>query len=462
MNRHLDGKRIQPVDLTPDVYAEASIVENMVLASSNHLRTCLELQKDELLSGLIPKFVTRRNPSLDNYFADLLLRTCYMPVDYLPGYEEHVIRGYQKELPSEFNPSLVDSVLIGIGGMSGNPDFNRVYDEHDDHGTRRAKSASQVIFQEHLEHLKHLKDDHPHMQSLRQILLEINNVDSQGGASYDHLSSVVRNLHIAQFLKPGFVVECLEAQWKRAIIGAILMSVCVSVDAFKHYDNLKAIQVLEHEWNLYFEKSEHLRESGLLEGIEPTVVEYVKSMIHRPYMLEIRGKPSFFTHRRILFALQRVWHPQVVSFIMGFLFEAMLQVQKGFEEMIKRPVSFHSLPGSYVFIYYQKEPKDKLPHRGLVARMNNEQKRAIVVIHDSFHQITAVFRNKHLPYHVWKRFYDCLIEKEGDRVWYTPTQEDGKIANFLLNGTESFTGVPMTNLTDQVLFELFSRAVDSR
>ena len=53
MNRRIEGKRIQPADVTPDVYTGASIVDDVVLASSNHLRTYLELQEQELLSGAV-------------------------------------------------------------------------------------------------------------------------------------------------------------------------------------------------------------------------------------------------------------------------------------------------------------------------------------------------------------------------------------------------------------------------
>ncbi|GEM_PF-5756508 len=455
MNRRLDGKRIQPTDLTPDVYEGLSIVENIVLASSNCLRKFLGLRDNETLSGPIPKFVTRKNPSLDNYFADLLLRTCYAPVDYLPAYEEHVIRGSQEELPSDLNPRLVGAVLIGIGGMSSNPDFKKVYDEHRGHGTRTANSASEVVFQEHLE--RYL--DHTGVQSLEPVQREIGYVDAHGGSAFDHIFSIAKNLHVAQFRQPGFVSESLDAQWKRAIIEAVLMSVCVSIDSFENFDNSKAINALKDEWNLYLKKSEKLEQSGFIGPIEPAAASYFSNMILKPNMLEINGKPSYFTHRRILFALQHVWHPLVVSFVMGFLFEAMLQAQQSFFEMQKKQILLRSLPGNYVFIYYQKEPIDKLPQRGILARLNDERKRAIVVVHDPARQITAIFRNNYLPKDKWKRFHDLLVQKEGDQVWYTPTQEDGDIANFILNGTESFVGVDMTQLSDDEFFELFKSTV---
>lgn len=456
MRQRLDGKRIQPRDLTPEVYEGASIVENIVLATSNCLRSYLGLREGETIPGPIPKFVTRKNPSLDNYFAELLLRTCYEPVDYLPGYEEHVIRGSQEDLPSFLNPRLVDSILIGIGGKSNNTDFRKVYDEHELHGTRVAKSVTRIVFKEHLERYAHSAA----IQSLEPLLIEIDVIDSSGGATYDHIFSFTKSLNIAQFRQPGFVAETLEAQWKRAIVGALLMSVCVSVDAFAEYDNQKALESLEKEWELYRLKSKRMIEGGFLDPVADEVVKYVKGAIMKPSQFELPGgAKSYFTLRRIHFALEKVWHPQVVAFLMGFIFEAMLQAQQSFEDMRKRPVPMRNISKKYFFVYYQKEPKDKLPHRGLLFRMNNERKRSVLVFHDPVRQITSAFRNNHLPQEVWKRFVKLLIQKEGDDVWYIPTQDSGEIAAFILNGTESFIGVPMTELTEDDFFQLFSEAV---
>ncbi len=456
MKQRLDGKRIQPRDLTPEVYEGTSIVENIVLATSNGLRSYLGLKEDETIAGPIPKFVTRKNPSLDNYFAELLLRTCYEPVDYLPGYEEHVIRGSQEELPSALNPRLVDSVLIGIGGKSNNPDFKKVYDEHDLHGTRIAKSATRVVFNEHVERYK----DHPNIISLEPIFGEIDLIDSSGHASYDHIFSFTKSLNIAQFRQPGFVAETLEPQWKRAIIGALLMSVCVSVRAFEDYDNQKAIDELNKEWELYQLKSKRMIEGGFLDPVADEVVSYVKNAITKSGEAELHGgSKSYFALRKILFALQKVWHPQIISFLIGFIFEAMLQAQQSFEELKKRSVPIRNLNNRYSFVYYQKEARDKLPHRGLLFRMNNERKRALLVFNDPVRQITSVFRNNYLHPSVWEKFVKLLIEKEGDDVWYIPTQESGAIASFILNGTESFIGVPMTELTEDDFFQLFTEAI---
>ncbi len=87
------------------------------------------------------------------------------------------------------------------------------------------------------------------------------------------------------------------------------------------------------------------------------------------------------------------------------------------------------------------------------------KRRVAVAIYDPVRQITAIFKNNFLFPNIWKRFYDLLVEKEGDEIWYTPTNEEGKVANFFLNGTDSFVGVPMTKLSEDDLYELYKTAI---
>jgi hypothetical protein len=138
----IDLKNIQPSSVRLRGSGYVFLAEQIILASSNCLRKHMGLESSELLGAPVPRCVTRRNPSLDNYFADLLLRSCYEPIDYLPSYEEHIIRGDQNELPSAQNMRLVGSVLIGIGGRSSNSDFIKAYDEHGFYGTRTEASAT--------------------------------------------------------------------------------------------------------------------------------------------------------------------------------------------------------------------------------------------------------------------------------------------------------------------------------
>src|SRR5437667_9123138 len=112
----MNAKEILPPQVRLRPLESASLIEAIVLASSNSLRRHIGLKEDETIAGPVPRFVTRKNPSLDNYFAELLLRSSYDAIDYLPAYEEHVLYGSPDELPSHLNAGLSGAILIGIGG----------------------------------------------------------------------------------------------------------------------------------------------------------------------------------------------------------------------------------------------------------------------------------------------------------------------------------------------------------
>jgi hypothetical protein len=413
------------------------------------------LGEGEMLAGPIPKIVTRKNPSLDNYYAGLLLRSCYEPVDYLPEYGEHIIHGSQDELPSRLNVRLVGSILIGIGGRSSNPDFVKVYDEHSFHGTRTVPSASQVIFNEHLSRYS----TRPGVQSVEHLLGEINAIDSGGGASFDHLYNILKSLNVAEFIHPGFVFEPLHPQWKRAVVEACLMSVCVTGEDFQNYDLEQATSDLEREWETYLNKIEKRIKYGFPDKIIPEAIRVIKQEILKPVERTVAGQPSRLTLRRILFAFRHFWHPSVAAYLLEFLFEAMRQAQQSFTEMRNSDVPIRTLPDNYGFLYYEMESKDRLPHRGLISRTTSLSVKCLIVIFNPAHETTAIFGSKHLPKKVWRRFVSALLEREGDSVWYTPTAADGTYANFILNGTEYYRDIPKTAFTEDDIFKIFSEVV---
>ena len=121
------------------------ITDYLILEASNKLRNLFALTNRELISRAYPRIVTRKDPSLDNYFAELLMRSAYVPSAGSPDFEEIVVRGSDEDLPTKLNPQIKGAVLIGIGGKSHNKDFIAAYDEHSDAGTRSVDSASQVV-----------------------------------------------------------------------------------------------------------------------------------------------------------------------------------------------------------------------------------------------------------------------------------------------------------------------------
>ena len=433
-----------------------SLTTRIVLASSNGLRRHIGFETSGILAGPIPRFVTRKNPSLDNYFADLLLRSSYGAVDYLPSYEEHVILGSPDELNCEVNPILTGAVLIGIGGRSQSGNFLKVYDEHAAHGKRTSPSVSEIVYSEHLESFS----GNEGIGSVRRLLNEISHIDSQGGATPGHLYNVLKSLNVAEFIRPGFVFEPLQYQEKRAVVGACLASVCIAMNDFQNYELEESIKDLESEWETYLSKTEKRIKYGFPDKIVASAVREIRASLLKPREPQINGNPSYLTLKRILFALRHCWHPSIVAYLLEFLFEALRQVQQSFEEIKVADIPVRTWRDGYGFIYYEQVPRDRLPHRGLLARMSSQSIKGLVVIFNPASETTAVFGTRYLSQADWTSFVGALLQTEPDGVWYVPTALDGTFANFILNGTESFRGVRKTGLSADNLFDLFIAGVE--
>lgn len=448
----MDGKRLCPPDVDLRAESAFSVADAVVLASSNLLRNLLGIGEAAAREGPPPRCATRKNPSLDNYLAELLLRASHAPVHYAPAFEECAIRGSSQTLSTELNPSLAGAVLIGIGGAGGNPEVRKVYDEHREGGLRSTRSTTQVVFEEHLQPL----GDGPGMRMLRPVVEEVSAIDAAGGATYDHLYSIAKILHVARFPQPGLIPGRLDSCWKRAVLDAALAS--AAAVSFDDYDNEETLASLLREVDAFVERSPDLELGGAADW-DDGVAERVAARLRRPNQAQVHGVQSVLTLRKVYHGLRKVWRPSVVSWVMGVFFEALFQAQRGFEDMQQRPLRFERLAGGYHLLWYERKPGDILPHRGLSARMSREGKRGVLVVHDPLWRSTMMMRTQPLAYEVWSRFVELVRAADDADCWYTPTHADGTIASFLLNRSESFIGAPATRLRADDLSRLLHRAI---
>lgn len=458
MTANRDLSQIMPSDVTSG-FTGSSMIKALVLASSNALRHYLGLKQDDLLRGPVPRFVTRKEPSLDNYCADLLLRTLYEPTDSLPPYEEHVIRDNPSVLSSISNPRLVGAVLIGIGAQSKNPDFAAVYDEHAEAGTRRADSAARVVIDRHLAEAKYGNA----RRALQPLMEELDWIDAHGEAPGLHLKNLTRDLQLARFSKPGYQMKPLQPQWKRAILSTILTSVWIGASAIKAeaFNRETATREVLEEYDLYLKHRVRMVEKKYLPSITNKAIDYYQRQyagwrmrnqvwvrVREPS--QVHGKPSLLTPDMMITALRAVWLPKVVSFVLRFLFEAALQSGDEYHRLIAdTTIPIRELPNRTHMIYYELQEGDMLPHRALAARLKNAGRSGIVIAYDPFRQITAIFRAGALSMNRWKAFVRSLQARDGAERWYAIVQEDGTLSNFVLNGTSYFVGVPMTELVEE-------------
>jgi hypothetical protein len=449
----LDGKHLRPLDVVLDGEQAFRLDDALLLASANHLRSSLGLVGDELLEALPPRCATRKNPSLDNYLAELLLRTCHAPSHCVMPFEECWIRGSPQKLSTALNPTLTGAVLIGIGGASESADFRKVYDEHRAEGRRSTRSTTQVIFEEHLARFA----ARPALGTLLPVVEEVSRIDAQGGATSDHLYSLLKVLHAARFAYPGDVHERLDSGRKRAIMDAALAA--VASESFSAYDNEATLATMVREFDAYVEYAAD--DPPLAESWDTEVAGRVRDRLNKPAQAQVHGSTSLITLRRTYYALRRVWTAPVTSFVMSFFFESLLQAQRSFDDMQKRTFRFERMPHGTCLLYYERQPGDILPHRGIMARMNRERRHGILIVHDPMWRSTMIMRAGQLAYSVWNRFAGSVARSEQGDCWYTPTQKDGTIANFLLNRSESFIGAPVSHLGPERLGRIFADALKS-
>lgn len=446
----IDGKNILPELLKEKAIVGSSIIEDIILASSNKFREYLNIPHNKLIKGPINKCVTRKDPSLDNYCADLILRTCYEPISDVPVFEEHLIRDSEQVLSSELNPRLQGAILIGIGGQSENRDFVAKYDEHDKDGKRVLPSATQVVIERHL-----LNMTSPENYDKIYPLIEIiNKQDSEGGSSYDSLNLLTKNLHYAQFKQPGFVIENLSAQWKRSIIESTLLALMLNVKELNDADTDYLLNLAKEEIDNYTSKRNDLVNKGfLIENIKNESIDYVSNKLLGPI-----GK-NYLTFKEICFALRNTWDKKICSFIISFFLESAFQLQQEYFDFSNRKINEIVSENKFSLIYYEMGPQDMLPNRPILGKLNKERKRGVLIVYNPYLQITAIFHNNFFFPKLWKRFVDLLREKEPKDRWYTPTSESGEYAAFVLNGTRSFVGVKMTELKPEDYAVIFKESI---
>jgi hypothetical protein len=437
--------------------ADSAIIAELIVESSNKLRDLFGLSSREVISKPFPRIVTRKDLSLDNYFADLMLRACYKKEDRCPEFEEIVIRGSNEDIPSNLNPQIKGAVLIGIGGISErknrNKEFITAYDEHfDQEGKRSVDSASQVVFFRHLERYKKLK---PGVSSILPVLNEVNEIDSQGGAGENHLNQMVKDLHLCKFYRRGFIVEEYPPQWKRAIVEAILVSVCLKNKELKRIDLQEAARQLREIWKEYRRQRERAVSDGVLMPLSAdpndahtAEVIFNKALGRTASDMNERGN-YLFTLKRILFAVEDIWGKETAYFVTAFLLETKLQLTAEFYRTSKMTLDETYIPEAQCsLIYYVMSQEDMKPHRGIGNQLNNGEKSGIIVVKDLHRYTTAIFKSGLLESKKWARFTEWLQDEEPGR-WYIPVSEKKGLAEFILNGTRYYLGSEPSSLTKE-------------
>jgi hypothetical protein len=432
MRRLASFESVQPRDITQEILASEEGLDLLTVAASNAVRAILTKMPGFALREPLPRLVTRAHPSLDNVFAELLVRSCWRPTFPPPAYEERLIFGSAAELSPVLNTGLAGSVLIGIGGLSARTDVIAIYDEHAVAGRRRRDSASQVAWDALLPN----QTVHDAPGGVSAVLREINAIDSSGGSSYDHLGSISKGLHLTRFPSPAFQSIPIAPEWKRAVLGGALAAVCCYADEGAASNDQAAAESLASEWQRHVAARGSNNGANGLPAVSADAIDQAVRRTVKRQTLVVDGVPSRLTLRRVVLALQHCWERAAAELIASILLEAVLQTQMGFERSWNATCSVSDAGGGVEFIYYEVRPEDVLPHRGILSRLGRHHKTGLLVVRNGHAGTVAAFPTSLLPAPVWDRFVASLLEREGDGTWYVPTGDDGRRSKFILNGTE--------------------------
>lgn len=480
----MNWRNLMPSDVSAPAFPGELLMEAVVMAASNSLRQYISLPKSALILGAVPKFATRLNPSVDNFFAELLLRSCYEPTDYVPTFEEYIIRGRDEDPEAtKSNPGLIGATLIGVGNRLTSTRFHSVYDEHVEAGKRSHSAACQIVHEKHV---------HPHVGDgpigYADVLREIGVIDSQGEAgSARHLYPATKLLHKMRVKFPSFASQRLPMLWKRAVIDA-----CLTALVLQH-ESLAAVttDTLEKHFKSLWDRDYLPRmrigiHSHFLDGRPPEYVSLVEEMLFGNANV-LRTRNKLLTLDRIGLALHRTWNADVANFLMALLLEGIVQgeptfvrVRKMCEEVFSQGIHHHAGPlriipieawdGGPVYhhvVCYRMGSRDIDPHKGIQYWMGDAKVKGVVILRNPVLQTTAIFaktakyvHKASLEEEVWESFCNMLQKREPDGRWFHLTKDTGEKAKFILNGTESIL-TPPTRLLDRDLIGMFAACVRS-
>ncbi len=469
---------VMPGDVTPSNFPGEALFDAVTLASSNAIRTALSIPRTGLIKTALPRFATRANPSVDNYMADLLLRSCYPSTDYIPEYSEHVIRlGVGGAALAEVNPGLVGAVLIGVGREAPLTSVAAVYDEHNPDGSRAARAACEVVHKRHIE---------PAGLELPpgyvSVLEEICRIDSEGNRANiasAHLNSVTKALHVSRLRLPGQSSERIYPVWKRAIVEACLTAAILAKDEVASIDEGELQRRALRFWGAAYRPR-------MLKGIVSRYwgfrdPEFVKEMRNQLLRVDSSARSVNLTMANLVVAMECAWPQETAHFLLTLLMEGPVQAQMTFhrvEELAERAWNSRrkAVPSERINMYpiesrdggdvyhwvtiYEMAPSDSIPHRGIQHALGRNQVKGILVVKNPQAQTMAIFasgqqKNKLEPL-IWDSFVETLLNREPDR-WYRPINSKGP-APFVLNGTESLLQEP-SRLSNGNLIGIFKATV---
>ena len=438
---------------------------------------------EKLRRGIIHK-----NAHLDEYCAELLFRAILPP--HLKDLEikEHTL--FSKEDDTFAKISWPNAVVFGIGGKeAGGAKALQIFDEHNADGTRVKLSCSQLIAEEFLKQIP---------ESLQIVLDEVNIADSGTGGHQYNLKNIIPSMHDTLFTV-GYddnynteITKYLTENWKRAIINACIAAMIYVYENRIHKisdmdDRLKEeIEKITKKSLDYFLSNSFLVKNETLEKVKGTILHHFRvgnhDTIDKAIWKDENGneiRKQILIIHRMCHALEKSWGSKICLFVMMHIWQCLFHQQIMFREIQddikelpneqsiktkfgsvrkiqidmpgfvpeqaekdKRKRTFKENSPLWLFDINVTSPEYFNTATAFKALLNSDYGQkgnngfGLFLLHDKILNSKIVNTGSTIPYNVWVKISDTILNAEPDR-WFQLIGRNDKYADFVMNRTKS-------------------------
>jgi hypothetical protein len=502
-----------------DVAASGGVLAALADKSCECIRRVLKSgwkEPPQDVLGSLERIIVHTEPHLDEYFAELLFRSCLPREKQKCEFIEQSVFSATNDLGCQHLwPS---AAVLGIGSTAAAgvmPLF--LFDEHVSGQSKIAASCSQVVAEKMFNSIP---------AAVATVLTEVNAIDEFGGGHPQNLNNLIKTLHEARFwfgkdtADDTEMRDNLTPEWKRAIVDACLAAVITCVEDGIDLKSEPAAKraSLTSSLDNYIQCSVHAghpRFQDTANRIRSVFGDQV-NVFRDAFLRNRRGPindaagqpiPQLLILSRVCFACEHCWGTKLRDVITTHFWEQEFQKQLNFyavEDTIKSlfatgkgravtPIGAFTrtgLPeimadvrtaGAQQQIQKKKRPVWVVsvtpaagifkPNQAISSFINkNNGGCGLILVRDTMVGTSALFKCSAIPQTQWQRLVSEIINKEGESnpslagnesessgCWYVPRDSGGGIAPFILNGNKSHQYVPRSGLDATALCELVKR-----
>lgn len=314
------------------------------VTSEEYIRYILNPRQSLDIEKNLIRNIVHTDPHMDEYFAELLFRSCLSTNMSNIEFIEQTIYSKDDLACLQLWPQ---AAVFGFGEtqLIAKQHPLLLFDEHRD-GDKKNTTCSQIV----IDYLKKTNQiENTFSSSIWKLLNEINTIDMYGNAHNQHIGNIIKILHNVRFLfsigdlEKDDVRDFLPPLHKRALIDACIVAIVYCLENKINLNDPSLLKsVLEKSLERYKEKCLHKgRENnfdGAFQDIKTNYGQQVK--VFREALLKNRKElitdnfgnniPQLLILSRICFACNQCWGEKISDAIMTHILEAEFQKQNNF------------------------------------------------------------------------------------------------------------------------------------